>query len=114
MIDETYNGWTNRETWAAALHIDNDEVFHNWRNMLCRDALVLAAKPSDYPMSARVELGQSLRSWCEDMLNTVFHTPDETTKEMRMMACDVGSLWRVNWDEIAKNWLEDFDVEDVA
>jgi len=22
---EEYNGWTNRETWATALHIDNDQ-----------------------------------------------------------------------------------------
>jgi hypothetical protein len=22
---EEYNGWTNRETWGLALHIDNDQ-----------------------------------------------------------------------------------------
>ena len=22
---EEYNGWTNRETWATALHINNDQ-----------------------------------------------------------------------------------------
>jgi hypothetical protein len=25
MTDETYEGWTNRETWAVALHINNDQ-----------------------------------------------------------------------------------------
>lgn len=25
MTDDTYNGWTNRETWALALHVDNEE-----------------------------------------------------------------------------------------
>jgi hypothetical protein len=27
--DNTYQGWTNYETWAVALWIDNDEGLHN-------------------------------------------------------------------------------------
>jgi hypothetical protein len=23
--DETYNGWTNRETWAVSLHLGNNQ-----------------------------------------------------------------------------------------
>ena len=27
--DQTYNGWTNYETWNVALHIGNDEFLYN-------------------------------------------------------------------------------------
>ncbi|NER31140.1 MAG: hypothetical protein F6J89_26845 [Symploca sp. SIO1C4] len=36
--DQTYNGWTNYETWAVALWIDNDYGSHQYRKELSRNA----------------------------------------------------------------------------
>jgi hypothetical protein len=34
MADTTYNGWTNYETWAIALWIDNDRASYDyWRDI---------------------------------------------------------------------------------
>ena len=34
MTEKTYNGWSNYETWAVALWLDNDEATYlNWREM---------------------------------------------------------------------------------
>ena len=29
-MDESYNGWANRETWAFNLHWQNDQGFYLW------------------------------------------------------------------------------------
>jgi len=44
--NETYNGWTNYETWNAALWIGNDEFLYNTA-MAC----VRFAEPNESPYS---------------------------------------------------------------
>lgn len=104
MTDDTYNGWSNRETWALALHIDNTYEWQQMRYAWAKEAKRLAAA-SDILSKPEYRLGQMLKDWAEDAFERVYHTPDEATKDERMMACDVGSLWRVDYREIARNWL---------
>ena len=37
--DEKYNGWTNRETWLVALHINNDQGFQEMTHERLREAV---------------------------------------------------------------------------
>ena len=46
MTDTTYNGWTNYETWNAALWIGNDEFLYNTAK-----ACVRFAEPNESPYS---------------------------------------------------------------
>lgn len=39
MSDTTYNGWTNRETWAVALHVNNDQGWQESVHESVRDVL---------------------------------------------------------------------------
>jgi hypothetical protein len=77
MSDNSYNGWTNWETWNMALWLDNDEGFYNLRRCTRRSSLnnmpqFLAATGSAYAQG----------------------TPD----------MDRGDIYRVNWDEILDAW----------
>lgn len=126
MSDE-YNGWTNRETWATALHIDNDEGLHDQRNELCNAAIKEAAKlniasPEGSkiladPQRARRILAESLESWIGEMAEDVYFPGWSTpppSKALLGMFHDIGSLWRINWDEIAKNFLDELELEATA
>lgn len=106
---ETYNGWTNRETWATALHINNDQY--------------LQELADDYAMTAHNEhradnegeggascdavncLADTLESWIIEDLLTLENVAGN--EGLFSMLTDIGSLYRVNWRELAETWLSD-------
>ena len=110
--DDEYNGWTNRETWATALHIDNDEGLHETRLQMMHD-VAEDSEASEYLTKAQVaekRYADRLKDWVEGMAEEVFF-PERTdypaTQALLGMFNDIGSVWRVNWDEIAKSWLSE-------
>ena len=98
MESQEYNGWTNRETWATMLHIDNDQV-------LLESALDYAKTSLDeHPEEgARNCLAESIQYWIEEDLLTRENIAGN--EGLWLMLTDIGSLYRVNWREIAENLL---------
>ena len=99
-----HNGWTNRETWAVALWINNDEGLQSSAHELVRgfDAV------SD--VSGAVD---ALQEWFTTLCNPNLYKEEyggEYPSGLATMASDCGSLWRVNWDEITLSLLEDIKV----
>lgn len=87
MTDETYNGWANRETWALNLWLASDE------------GLYVAAM--QFAHDLRHEDGArdtATREWFE---NEIAPSLDETPTGRDVLS-DIGSLWRVDWSEIAE------------
>ena len=103
MAEARYNGWANRETWACSLHIDNDQGSYNF----ARELMAEAHKGATEPDEPRWRLREALKDWIEREVETVHFEPAEATEWARMMAHDVGSVWRVNWDELARHMLEE-------
>jgi len=92
-----YNGWTNYETWAVALWIDNDEDSYRERQELARQF----ERDEDDPDSEADVAGyaDAIKEWVErDMV------PDLGAS----LASDLlgAALSEVNWREIAESWLE--------
>jgi hypothetical protein len=100
METQEYQGWTNRETWATMLHIDNDQV-------LLETALDYARQEVEgHDKGEEINpyyLGETIKSWIEDDLLTLENISGN--KGLWLMLTDIGSLYRVNWREIAENLL---------
>lgn len=94
-MNTEYNGWTNRETWAAALHINNDEGLIN-------------------PLSEVAKLHDNLNDMAEEVEGFISEVLDfdniSTNRNAFLMLQDIGSLYRVNWREIAESIMSEVEV----
>ena len=87
----SYNGWTNRETWAVALWLGNTEY-------LQQEATLKAAEEHEFEFQRHDEFA---RWFSDDVLEPGFL--DEEIREA--MRSDVGSLWRVDWPEVVASFI---------
>lgn len=95
--DRRHNGWTNYETWAVNLWMDNQQSTQNYWAAeavasLRQDDPVshLAGRIREEHEAAASELMEPLNDGCgplADLLN--------------------GALSEVNWHEIAQHWIDD-------
>lgn len=90
METQEYNGWSNRETWATALHIDNDEG-------LLAPILEVAQLHTNL-----TDLAGEIESFISEVLDW---DNVSTNRNAFIMLTDIGSLYRVNWREIAESYL---------
>ena len=98
---QEYNGWTNRETWAVALHINNDEGLYNQVEELAGEYV-----------TRRDNTSIAHESWlfsqyCDELENFIDNLFDENWENLKAMRNDIGSLYRVNWREIAESFIEE-------
>lgn len=97
-MTDTYNGWTNYETWVANLWMDGDEAY--WR-----DGAESCMRTEDNDKeSATYTLSQMMRDFYQDCM------PDLTGMYADLLGA---GLSRINWYEIAKHIVDGLDVEAI-
>lgn len=116
--DEDYNGWTNRETWACALHINNDENLY--RRYLAISTELARSVRETHDGDWKQELFFVTCRLFEDQLINDFEigTYDNPTgvghtvvpKYISLAIADIGSTWRINTSQIAR-MLTDMGIE---
>lgn len=118
--DTTYNGWTNYETWAVALWIDNEQGSQEMAQELARDARREASEHVNVKSgiwdAARAEvyiLSDALREWVRD-------TPQEDGGLLpdlgATLAADLmgAALDEVDWHEMAEHYLADLPADETS
>lgn len=91
MTDEDgYNGWSNRATWMANLHLSNERGMYE-------HCLELARADIDDVRA----VASSLEQFCEGVL--------EACSRRDPMFADFLSVGteNIDWDEIARHWIAD-------
>jgi hypothetical protein len=107
---ETYNGWTNRETWAVSLHLNNDEGLYYDTARILEEAFLedLDRDTREGWISGVSSAVESLSEWVEEILSFDYWEENGgMPRGIQLMKEDVGSLWRVNWREIVEAELEE-------
>ena len=102
MEEKDYNGWSNRETWATALHIDNDQALLEIALDYAKHKIEDENKGDEEGYS--FDLEATLEGWLVDDLLTLENISGN--HPLWLMLTDIGSLYRVNWRELADHYLD--------
>ena len=104
--NKTYNGWTNYETWAVKLWMDNEQSSYTyWQERteeICRDAV--ADEFVDERTRARIDLAAALKYEHEDA------TPEAVYGTVFGDLLSA-AMHDVNWHEIAEAMIDEIDEE---
>lgn len=106
---DEYNGWRNRETWAANLWISNTERMYDHAR-----SAALRARAAGVEHAGRLGLTVDENTgagWFEEELGTVEDVAamltDPRDGTPAGMLADIGSTWRIDWAEIYRGLLEE-------
>jgi hypothetical protein len=106
----SYNGWSNYETWNAALWMDNDEGSSN----LCHDLAAEVFAETEEPPEPFTRAGNATYD-LSDRLKELFDQDMAANPVQGWMADAINAyLSEVNWHEIAKHYIDDVEKEEVV
>jgi hypothetical protein len=97
MVDNTYNGWTNWETWIVNVWMDNDQKLYEYYREVAREEVLKDKESATYKLSI-----------------TLRKQFDEWAPEIEGLYLDLlnGAMREINWREIARHLIEAVEEEE--
>lgn len=106
MADQEYQGWSNYETWAVALMLDNDRAEYEFVMSLVEDCLEMGNSNKETETleeflhsDCEINLADTLRDYIED--NNPLEGQATVYGQLLM-----GAIHNVNWMELAEHFLD--------
>lgn len=107
---ETHSGYTNRETWALCQRLTKDLTAQDYikeRIMEIRMEVLQTLPPMDGP-NVLTTIRIRTEDFLKEMLEEAYAEDLENiSRDMFDLIREVGSLWRVDWREVAEEFLGD-------
>lgn len=125
MSEAGYNGWSNRATWAVALHINNDEGWQERIHELVRERLAegqgddsevtgVEHAGDDYSAETLQEVADRIERDVTSIVDPLAYVEEFGDTELStwangpgLAARDIGDLSEVDWSEIAESFIAD-------
>lgn len=107
-MSEKYNGWTNYETWNAALWMGNNDGDHGYWSAEASEYYENAEASKSFTKveQATLDLSAAMKAQFEDLAEQWM--PDQAS----MFADFINaSLSSVNWHEIAETYFSDVEQD---
>jgi len=109
MTTKTYSGWTNYETWAVAIWLDNSEQSQGYWQEMARSAIDMAYDKPSPVLTCAENAAYILAKQLKD-------DHEEALPEIQGFASDLldAAMSEVNWQEIAKGFVSEALEESEA
>ena len=115
---DEYNGWTNRESWAMALWLDNEQSTQEATLEKVREIIKgidndERVKDKTWSRNEAIlfRTADGLKEWLEEMRLDAFEDPANHKEALKMWE-DIGSEYRIDWHEVAKHFIQDIQEND--
>ena len=95
-MSESFNGWANRETWSLMLWVNNDEGLF----VSAREAIAGALDLESWRQA------DAMKDWAHGLFTRagyVWEHGDTWPDALADIACEIGSLDRVDWAECVES-----------
>lgn len=97
MKNENYNGWSNKETWAVFVNLGNSGMANEITDV--GERLAGSFSPDE-----RNRATAQFAEYLSDLLDELRELRSENPEIMRVFD-EIGSLWRVDFYELAEAWM---------